>query len=190
MWIPRRIKKNVVAVENVMSMKTYNNIKIGVSENDCNFVLFNGQAISFPYRIYYMDKYETVSLQLSSCQRMIYHAIFTRSCDGFVREKHLKAILSEDFPTWVIPYIIKLTDEYVVEILDVTYKMLKKEKLEELQAFCVLNIQSFLKSHDRMISYWNEYYRNICPFYRNYIGKKLYSECLGYTKSMEKLRIK
>lgn len=185
---PTDLKDDVLAVIKTISMKTYHNTKYGLSENFCDYTLLDSQMLSFPYRIYFIDVYNTLPSTFTFEQRMIYHAIFTRSCDGFVREKHLKAILSEDFPSWIIPYIVKLTDEYIVEILDATYQMLNREKADEIKAFCQLNIQSFLRSHDRMISYWNEFYRNKCFLYENYIGKKLYSDCFGYSRSMEKLR--
>jgi len=37
-----------------------------------------------------------------------------------------------------------------------------------------------------MISYWNEYYRYDCYRFKDYIGKKLYSECFGYNKTGQK----
>lgn len=120
---------------------------------------------------------------------VVYHCIFSRSCDGYVREKHIKALLSCDLPAWAIPYIIKVSDEYVIEILESIYQSLKNINTDDFKAICHKNLQSFLYGHDRMISYWNEFYRIQCYRYHNYVGYKLYKECYGYTLSLEKLRI-
>lgn len=37
-----------------------------------------------------------------------------------------------------------------------------------------------------MISYWNEYYRDKGKHYKDYIGQKLFIQCFGYTRSMER----
>lgn len=51
--------------------------------------------------------------------------------------------------------------------------------------FCLENIESFCKSYNRMISYWNEYYKYKYKDFQQYIGRKLFRECFGYSKSME-----
>lgn len=185
---PNELSYDVAAVLPLISKKTYNNVICGTSENVCGFTLLNGEMITFPYRIYYFDEYNVLPSSLTFNQKMIYHCIFSRSCDGFVREKHIKLILKENFPDWVIPYILKVSDEYVVEILESVYDELKNRQTEIIKIFCRVNLQSFLYSHDRMISYWNEFYRERCYHYKDYVGKKLFSEIFGYTKYMEKER--
>lgn len=185
---PMELKCDVSVVLSLISKKTYNNVEIGETEAGCKYTLLNGQEVTFPYRIYYLDEYDLLSSFMTFEQKMIYHCIFSRSYNGFVREKHIKAILKEDYPEWTIPYILKISDEYVVEILENVYNELKNKDTESIKAFCRLNLQSFLYSHARMISYWNEFYRNKCYHYKNYIGKKLFSECFGYTRNMEKER--
>ncbi len=184
---PLELSADVEIVLNTVLDKSYNNLKQDVTENRCNFKLLSGEEISFPSRIYYIDNFHYAPLYFSFTQKMIYHAIYTRSCNGFIRARHLYAILNENFPDWIIPYIIKLSDEYVVEILDIIYFKLTSEKKEIIQKFCLLNIESFLKSHDRVRSYWNAYYKNRFNNFENYVGEKLYHEYFGYNKSLEKL---
>lgn len=186
---PKEIRDDVLAISKIISIKPYSNISSGVTDECCDFFLLDGQLISIPYRMYYRDDWDCLLSTLTFNQKMIYHAIFTRNYDGFIREKHLKSILSEDFPSWVIPYIFKLSNEYVAQILEISFEMIPQERIEEFKKICRLNIQYFLKSHDRVISYWNEFYRHECYLYENYIGKKLYEEYFGYTRNLEKLRV-
>ncbi len=183
---PAELSYDVSVVLSLISKKTYNNVQTGETEYGCTYTLLNGKKITFPYRVYYLDEYDILFSLMTAEQKMIYHCIFSRSCNGFVREKHIKAILEEDYSDWLFPYILKVSDEYVVEILESIYKKLSSQNTEKIKKFCQLNLESFLYSHNRMISYWNEFYRSKCTDYKNYIGKRLFSECFGYTRSMEK----
>jgi hypothetical protein len=185
---PIELNHEVSMVLSHISKKTYNNINVGESESYCTYNLLNGESVSFPYRIYYLDEYDSLASAMTFEQKMIYHCIFSRSCDGFVREKHIKEILKSNYPDWVMPYILKVSDEYVVQILESIYSEMILSDNRRIKEFCLINLQSFLYSHDRMISYWNEFYRNDFYYYKNYIGKKLFSDCFGYTRSMEKER--
>lgn len=185
---PKVLEHDVSCVMHLMSKTTHRNIKPGSTEYGHTYTLLDGQKITLPYRIYFLDECDVHSL--SSEQRVVYHCIFSRSCDGFVREKHIRAILDEDYPDWVFPYILKASDEYIVEILDAIYDELTQRDNARIKEFCRLNMSSFLCSHDRMISYWNEFYRSRWFDYKTYIGRALFSECFGYTKSMEKERLR
>lgn len=147
--------------------------------------LFSGEKIKFPYRIYISDTL-FFPIEMTERQRLIYHCIFSRSSDGYIRQKHLEALLDSEPPEWVLPYIIKLCDEYVKEILETVYEKLNGRNCEIYKALCALNFDYFTLGHCRMISYWNEYYRNACYRYKDYIGKKLYEEYFGYRKTGQK----
>lgn len=153
------------------------------------YTLQDGQNISFPYRIYVEEIDTDISASFSSIQMLIYHAIYTRSCNGYIREKHVRAILEKPFPIWVVPYIVKLADEYVVEILVQLYEHLSKVDTTAIKAFCRINISAFLYGHARMVSYWDAYYRDRY-YYDEYVGKRLFEDCFGYTRCLEKLRCK
>ncbi len=167
-----------------VSTKTYNNTSLGYTDtpNNEQFALLDGSMIQFPYRIYFID--DGLSDWLYGVEeQLIYHCIFTRSCDGYVREKHLKAILEMDYPDWCMPYVLKLSSEYVVEILNVIYASMRNADNSLFQAFCQNNPYLLKCYHSRMISYWNEYYRKQWYRYHDYVGYKLYKECFGYMKS-------
>lgn len=148
------------------------------------FTLLSKEQVSIPYRIW-IDEYEN-GMKLTSVQQKILHCIYSRSTDGYVREKHIRAILESDIPFWAFPFVLKLCDEYVYEILSSIYDCLKGRDNSDLQAFCQINPSYFVYSHARMISYWDYFYRDRCYKYDDYIGKKLYAECFGYTRKFEK----
>lgn len=147
--------------------------------------LLSKEKIQMPYRVYVADRLIFLS-HLTEQQKIIYHCIFSRSYDGYVREKHIKALLNSKMPHWAIPYVIKICDEYVVEILDVVYQRLKSADCEMYKKTCEANLDYFKLGHCRMISYWNEFYRYEYYWYRDYVGKKLYDECFGYRKTGQK----
>jgi hypothetical protein len=185
---PNNLSYDVSRVAELIPFKAYNNISIGTSEQSINYTQ-DGVLIKFPYRIYYIDVKEEVIDKLSLQQKMILHCIYSRSCDGFIRQKHIQALLQMDYEDWAIPYIVKVSDEYVMEILEMIYDILKEQDTERIRKFCFENTQSFCKSYGRMVSYWNEFYRYRCYNYRNYIGRKLFIKCFGYSRSLEKRKL-
>jgi len=91
-----------------------------------------------------------------------------------------------DYSDWAIPYIVKVCDEYVAEILEMAYRILKEQDTERIKIFCLENVQSFCKSYARMTSYWNEFYRYRYRNFHQYIGRKLFRECFGYSRVLER----
>ncbi len=180
---PSNLKETVQKVTEQIPVKTYNNIKVCETDEKITYLL-GGQSISFPYRVYYHEMEDDVFEKMSSKEKMIISCIYSRSCDGFVREKHVKNLLSAELPEWVVPYIFKVCDEYVIEILQIVYDHLKNKNTESIKQFCADNPISFCKSYNRMISYWNEFYRCDCYRYKNYIGRKLFIECFGASRTM------
>jgi len=161
---------------NVMAKLPLENYKNLAYFDEFLISILNGNEVIFPYRIYFSD----IELDGLSCdERMVLHCIYSRHHDGYIREKHVRAILAEDFPAWVIPYLVKVSDEYIVEILEVIYDKLKGRDTDDFKAYCTENRNAFCKSYNRMVSYWNEFYRNQHPDFKNYVGRKLFIECFG-----------
>lgn len=124
--------------------------------------------------------------RLTDIRQIIVSCIYTRHCDGYLREKYLKKILRQVLPEWCFPYIVKLCGEYVAEIIEVVYENLKDRKNDDIQKFCFDNKTTIRKDYAKMVNYWNEYYRFKWYRFHEYIGRKLYRECLGYSRSFEK----
>lgn len=183
---PKKIEKDVTVVLDSISIE--NDIRNALIKNSPNILwtLENGEKICFPYRIYFEDSISSDEI-FSPIQKVIYHCIFSRSYNGYVRYEHIKELLETEAPDWAIPYIIKLCDEYVLGILELVYEKLDGIDTTKYRELCKLNLKQFVRGHNRMISYWNEYHRGKCPNYQDYIGKVLYEQCFGYTKSMDKL---
>ena len=158
---------------------TYNSFQ---AENKSHFIVSDNEKVQVPYRLLIDEVPEIKSLSL--VQKMILHCIYSRSTNGYVRENHINAILQEDLPNWAMPFILKISDEYVVEILELTYNSLKEKDNSKIQDFCQIN-KSYLKyAYARMISYWNCYYRKEYKNLNKYIGKKLFDECFGYSQKI------
>ncbi len=185
---PFALQSLVSKVSGFISTKTYHNVSQGIAENSKKeeYSLLNGSTISFPYRIYFIDNQEIDNSLKSREEKLIYDCIFTRSCDGYVRERHLQSILSEDYPEWCMPYILKLSSEYVEEIVSMIYDDMKHKDNAQFQAFCANNPDMFRYAYARMTSYWNEFYRGKYYRFHDYTGYKLYKECFGYSARFDK----
>jgi len=182
---PEELNKDLQTVLKIIPKETYNNVSIGCSENVIEYSSQN-TIIKIPYRMYFVDIDETGTENLTEIQKEILYCIYTRSSNGYIREKYLKELLKLNFDYWAIPFIVKLCDEYVIEILEVIYENIKDRDNHDIQIFCLENKSVINKSYSRMISYWNEFYRNREVNFHRYVGRKLFRECLGYDRTFEK----
>ena len=123
----------------------------------------NNIIIRIPYRVYFDDVDSAKLNELTDKQKIILYCIYTRSSNGYIREKYIKELLKIEFDYWVIPFIVKISDEYIIEILEVIYEKLKNRDNSDIKKFCLENKDVMKKSYSRMISYWNEYYRDKEP---------------------------
>ncbi len=73
-------------------------------------------VIEIPYRIYNGPITEPVLRSLSNRQRLLADCWFSRSHDGYVRERHLRRIVAAE-EYWVVPYVLAALGDYVVEIV-------------------------------------------------------------------------
>ena len=149
------------------------------SDSDVCF-LVGGNAMRFPYRIWQKDLPGAAFLLMSETDKVIAHCLGTRHHDGFVRQKHVRALLRLEYPDWAIPYIVKLCEEYVIEILEDIYGLIDEKDVPRYKAFAAENAGAMKKGFDRMISYWNEYYRIDHFRLREYVGYRVYREKLVY----------
>ena len=164
--------------------------KDGEYSKTCVWTLANGEKIYIPYRVYFSSRmYPFTYKCLSETEKIIFHCIFSRSSDGFAREGHLKALLrvGADKYEWVKPYVISAAGEYVIEITDMLYKEIDREIISEYREICKLNFENIRVLHARMITYWAEFYRFECYYYKDYVGKKLFSEVFGMRRSGQKV---
>jgi hypothetical protein len=148
-------------------------VQLSTEFNSSGFfnIITCNETVSIPQRVYYEETKLTNLNQLSQVQKYIIHCLFTCHHDGLVREKHLKqVILSINEHVWVVPFVIRLLGEYVIEILYVINNNLKRASLETIKIFNLENPDFFKLTEQRVMSYWNEYYRLQYPRKEDYIG--------------------
>jgi hypothetical protein len=83
-----------------------------------------GTDVAIPYRIYNDEVPGDEQHALTPTQRIMLSCLYTRHHDGFVR-RHLEKIVRLPLP-WVAPYVVALTGEYVLEILE----LIRRELVE------------------------------------------------------------
>lgn len=179
---PRDFSEELNIVLQVILNETFNSVDCVASDDSISYILHD-YVIEIPYRMYVLDIADEEYEKLNETQKQMVCCMYTRNCNGYIREKYLQKLLDMPFQQWSIPFIVKLCDEYVVEILEVLYIKLKERNNADIQDFCAQNKMIISKSYSRMISYWNEYYRGYEPDFRKYIGRKLFRECLGYNRT-------
>ena len=117
--------------------------------------------VSIPVRIY--DDVPTTVAVLSDVQRLAVSCLYTRHHDGRVREQHLRSIVGSAQP-WVVPFVVQLVGEQVVEIVEVIRRQLLDQPAgPELRGgwgeFLALNAPYWALIEARMVSYWLRHYR-------------------------------
>jgi hypothetical protein len=134
--------------------------------------------VAIPDRIYNPEPPPDTSDGLSPLQQTILHCLYTRHHDGFVRQSHLKHIVGSLEP-WVLPYVVRLIGEYVVEIVaDI------RAALVDLDApgspvhkaygrFLSDNPELLSITERRVASYWNCHHRHEFPDLFGYPGRRL-----------------
>lgn len=133
-------------------------------------VLVHDEILRIPYRIYY-DEPDFDDNLLTPLQHQILHCLFTRHNNGYVREKHLKQLLSScNDEIWILPYILQLLGEYVIEVLEVVNHSIRSFNQNSIISFASTNPNFIQTTESRVISYWNEYYRRTYPNKQDYIG--------------------
>ncbi|MGH3679113.1 MAG: hypothetical protein ACRDT2_02335 [Natronosporangium sp.] len=127
-------------------------------------VVVGGERVGIPYRIYHPEPSEWILRALTSTQLRIVRCLYTRHHDGYVRQRHLGYLLPTPVP-WVVPYVVQLVGEYVVEIVQVIRSGLAEVDVpgspyhEAYGRFAAANPEFLALTNQRVVSYWNCYYR-------------------------------
>ena len=171
---------------NYISIYINNSTLKKISDSKYYYIL-NGITIVVPYRIYFDDVSEMVLDDLTPTEQQVLHCIYSRHSDGFVREYHLKKLLENDIEDFVVPFIIKLSGEYVLELLELIYSSLENKDTIKFKKFAKENKLFMKNEYDHMVSYWSSYYRNID--FDHYVGKKLFNDLFDYSATSDKKRV-
>lgn len=96
--------------------------------------------------------------QLSPIQQVIIDCIYSRHCNGYIRENHLKRIITQPYP-WVLPFVIRPLGSYVKAIVDLIYSHRHDLNPIHTRHFLRENPEFFDLTQARVLSYWDAYYR-------------------------------
>lgn len=119
---------------------------------------FGEEQLEIPNRIYY--EWSAHPLWARKMRREILDCLFTRHHDGFVRQAHLQKIISSRNP-WIPCFVVPLVGEYVVEILQLIYDNIDRLDRTIYATFLRTNPDFLNLIEQRVISYWDCYYRSI-----------------------------
>lgn len=177
---PKELNQAYLHAISAISRKTVNNVPCGILDEYNSdqeiYYLTDGSKIRFPYRICFEDD-DNAYKKLDGLEKNIYDCIFTRHCDGHIREKHLRNLLTAGMNEWFMPYILRLSSEYVVEIIEIIYETIRDKDNRQIQDFCRNNPILLKRAYTRMKSYWECYHKTQYPEFEQYVGKKLFEEC-------------
>ncbi|MEU7428773.1 hypothetical protein [Streptomyces sp. NPDC040750] len=134
-----------------------------------------GEVVAIPYRIYQDEPPIDAVRSLTAPQWMILHCLYSRHSDGLVRQRHLEQVVSSD-ELWVVPFVVQLVGEYVLEILEAIqhglFDLPSKRSAQRLLYgdFIARNPAFFATIERRVVSYWSCYYRRGFPVFGTYPG--------------------
>jgi hypothetical protein len=138
-------------------------------------VTVEGEQVLIPERLYNDEPPTDAVASLSSRRQQLLHCLYSRHHDGMVRQRHLEKAIGSTEP-WVVPFVVRLAGEYVLELLVVI-----RDELRDLAApgtsghlvygqFLVDNPAFFACTQRRVVSYWNCNYRHTYASFQDYPG--------------------
>ncbi|WP_405721014.1 hypothetical protein OG607_09050 [Streptomyces sp. NBC_01537] len=123
-----------------------------------------GETVVIPSRIYNEEPGADLKRPLAGTQQVILHCLYSRHSDGRVRQRHLEQIVASGEP-WVVPFVVQLAGEYVLEILEAIGRGLPElavpgsAQRRLYGEFIARNPAFFARTERRVVSYWSCYYR-------------------------------
>ncbi|MES2070614.1 MAG: hypothetical protein V4488_09720 [Pseudomonadota bacterium] len=130
-------------------------------------VKLKSETLSIPYRVYYDKEQLLKCVGCSGPEEIVALCLGTRHFDGYVREKCVKELLLRD-EYWVVPFLVQLLGEYVVEIAILIEQSLLSVDGKEYAKFLRENPKYFETLGRRAVSYWDVYYRQQYPKLNEY----------------------
>lgn len=149
-------------------------------------VKVSGDEVTIPGRIYNpartgLGLFRTTNALISDC-------IYSRHNDGFVRQRSLVSLLCAD-EDWVVPFVLQLLGEYVVQIVQVLHSAQDTLCRGQYSEFTRQNPEFVARTKSRIVSYWDCYYRDEFPTISQYPGY-LVAARLGWWKRSDVRRIR
>ena len=142
------------------------------SADDIGPVVVSGEVLHIPARIYSPEVGADAFVGLTTLARTALECLFTRHHDGHVREKYLRAVISSQL-SWVPPFVIQLLGEYVAEIHLAIRQHIDGLGGETYRRFVAENPAFIELTRQRVVSYWNCYYRTSCSQLRDHVAHQV-----------------
>ncbi len=141
--------------------------KIEASTSTIGKIHLAGEEIYIPARIYSEEaKPETLTF-LTETQALILACLFSRHHNGYIRQKQIPTMLTSR-ELWVIPFIIQLLGEYVIEIIKDIQANISALNGDYVRVFAGENLEFITLTRQRIISYWDVYHRSSYVSLRDY----------------------
>lgn len=130
-------------------------------------VSFDDEVLDIPYRVYYASSDVADAVALGGTDGVIAMCLGTRHHDGFLREECVKSLLHASEP-WVVPFVVQLLGEYVLEISQSIEASLLQQDLQPYVAYLRQNMAHLRTLERRAVSYWDVYYRHRFPGWKDF----------------------
>jgi hypothetical protein len=127
-------------------------------------VWVDGEELVLPYRIYYAEPDPGAVTKLAPRAQLVLRCLYTRHHDGHTRQRSLEQVVATPDP-WIVPYVVQLLGEYVIEIIKVIEASLPELAVpgspqRTLYGRFAADNPAFINlTAARATSYWNAYYR-------------------------------
>jgi hypothetical protein len=128
----------------------------------------SGQQVKILDRIHFQFQWpDELSLSVIEKSSLQIQCLLTRSTSGYVRQIALTKIIVRNEP-WVVPYVMLLAGEYVVEIAEIMFASVNGLDRDVYANFIRENRTTMSRLKSRAISYWNCYFRRRFPDRNSY----------------------
>ena len=133
-------------------------------------VSIQSQVLSAPSRVYYSPSVlsSIISGSVGETQALAL-CLGSRHWDGYIREACIRELIKFDYP-WVVPFVIQLLGEYVIQIVSFVFEALPSLNSAAFGAFVHENPKFLATTKRRAISYWNCYFRHQYKHLSEYPG--------------------
>lgn len=178
---PIELKEDVRIALSAVSFSKSNNIQAIIKDRKTKVFESSYGKVIIPYHLDIANVDNEKFITLTERQKKVLYCLYTRSTNGYLRENYIKKLIESGIEDWCIPFVVSLCDDYIVEIVELIYFLLKERCNNDIKDFCKRNEMIVRRSYSRMVSYWNEYYRygSKCWKLKYYPGRRLFKECLG-----------
>lgn len=129
----------------------------------------NGEARTAPYRIYNQPPRDRSLRRLDATGQLMARCLLSRHNDGYVRQAALEPLLVAPEP-WIVPFVLRLTGEYVLEITELICSALSRNVAATYGEFIAANPSFVVAMTAKATSYWNCYHRFQYPQRMDYPG--------------------